>query len=87
MENFEFLKERAKEFWERGFEDFEKKRLNLSAFDFEQAIQMWVKYLGDAILLQDIFQKISVKIILKKIVENCKKFLKFLEEKIGEKFI
>jgi hypothetical protein len=26
MENFEFLKERAKEFWERGFEDFEKKK-------------------------------------------------------------
>jgi HEPN domain-containing protein len=103
MENFEFLKERAKEFWERGFKDFEKKRLNLSAFDFEQAMQMWVKYLigkkiGDwpkthyfHILIkelansydnimkmkffsvtlrmhispQDIFQKISVKIILK----------------------
>ncbi|MGB9641590.1 MAG: HEPN domain-containing protein [Candidatus Ratteibacteria bacterium] len=39
------MKERAKEFWERGFEDLDKKRLNLSAFDFEQAIQMWITYL------------------------------------------
>ncbi|MFN4228165.1 MAG: HEPN domain-containing protein [Candidatus Ratteibacteria bacterium] len=45
MNNFEFLKERAKEFWERGIEDLEKARFNLSAFDFEQAIQLFVKYL------------------------------------------
>lgn len=40
-----FLKERAKEFWERGFEDLEKKRFNLAAFDIEQAIQLFIKYL------------------------------------------
>lgn len=40
-----FLKERAKEFWERGFEDLEKKRFNLAAFDLEQAIQLFIKYL------------------------------------------
>ncbi|MCM8786091.1 MAG: HEPN domain-containing protein [Candidatus Omnitrophica bacterium] len=45
MENFKFLKERAKEFWERGLEDLEKKRFNLAAFDFEQAIQLFIKYL------------------------------------------
>jgi HEPN domain-containing protein len=87
MENFEFLKERAKEFWERGFEDFEKKRLNLSAFDFEQAIQMWVKYLGDAYFTSRYFPKNFSENHIKEIVENCKKFLKFLEEKVGEKFI
>jgi HEPN domain-containing protein len=131
MENFEFLKERAKEFWERGFEDFEKKRLNLSAFDFEQAIQMWIKYLigkkiGDwpkthyfHILIKELansyenediikfydeneiffsdledayftsryFPKNFSENHIKGIVENCKKFLKFLEEKVGEKFI
>lgn len=42
---FEFLKERAKEFFERALEDFEKKRYNLSAFDLEQAFQLWFKYL------------------------------------------
>ncbi len=41
----EFLKERGKEFWERGFEDFQKKRYNLCVLDFEQAIQLWLKYL------------------------------------------
>ncbi|HOL23043.1 MAG TPA: HEPN domain-containing protein [bacterium] len=45
MESFDFLKERAEELWERGFEDLEKKRFNLAAFDFEQAIQLFVKYL------------------------------------------
>ena len=45
MNDFSFLKERAKEFWERGFEDLEKGRFNLSAFDFEQSIQLYIKYL------------------------------------------
>jgi len=41
----EFLKKRAKEFWERSKEDFEKSRFNLTALDVEQAIQLWFKYL------------------------------------------
>ncbi|MCX7705815.1 MAG: HEPN domain-containing protein [bacterium] len=45
MGNFKFLKQRASEFWERGIEDLEKKRFNLAAFDFEQAIQLFIKYL------------------------------------------
>ena len=45
MNDFSFLKRRAKEFWERGFEDLEKKRFNLAAFDIEQAIQLFIKYL------------------------------------------
>lgn len=40
-----FLKERAKEFFEEAKELFKKKRYNLSAFNLEQAIQLWVKYL------------------------------------------
>ncbi len=44
-EEIEFLKERGREFWERGFEDFEKRRYNLAVLDFEQAIQLWLKYL------------------------------------------
>jgi HEPN domain-containing protein len=45
MKEGEFLKKRGKEFWERAFEDIEKERFNLSAFDFEQALQLWLKYL------------------------------------------
>ena len=45
IEEIEFLKERGKEFWERGFEDFQKGRYNLSSLDFEQSIQLWLKYL------------------------------------------
>jgi HEPN domain-containing protein len=40
-----FLKERAKEFFEEAKELFKKKRYNLSAFNLEQAIQLFVKYL------------------------------------------
>jgi len=41
----EFLRKRAQEFWERGREDLEKERFNLTALDIEQAIQLWLKYL------------------------------------------
>jgi HEPN domain-containing protein len=41
----DFLKERAKEFFEEAKELFKKKRYNLSAFNLEQAIQLFVKYL------------------------------------------
>ena len=131
MESFEFMKERAKEFWERGFEDLSKKRFNLAAFDFEQAIQMWIKYLigkkvGDwpkthffSILIKELANSYNNKEIIKfyeenevffsdledayftsryfpkqftenhikNIVENCEKFLKFLEKIIGEKLL
>lgn len=40
-----FLKKRAKEFWQRVKEDFQKKRYNLCALDAEQAVQLWLKYL------------------------------------------
>jgi len=43
--NSEFLKKRAKEFWERAKEDFAKSRFNLTALDIEQAMQLWFKYL------------------------------------------
>ena len=39
----EFLKERAKEFFEEAEELLKKKRYNLSAFNLEQAIQLWIK--------------------------------------------
>jgi HEPN domain-containing protein len=41
----DFLKERAREFFEEAKELFKKKRYNLSAFNLEQAIQLFVKYL------------------------------------------
>ena len=41
----EFLKKRAREFWERSREDFEKSRFNLTALDIEQAVQLYLKYL------------------------------------------
>lgn len=45
MEKINFLKERAREFFERALEDFEKKRYNLCAFDLEQSLQLFLKYL------------------------------------------
>lgn len=44
-EETSFLKKRAKEFWERAREDFQKGRYNLCALDVEQAVQLWLKYL------------------------------------------
>jgi HEPN domain-containing protein len=41
----DFLKERAREFFEEAKELLKKKRSNLSAFNLEQAIQLFVKYL------------------------------------------
>lgn len=41
----EYLKTRAKEFWENAIELKEKKKYNLSAFNLEQACQLWLKYL------------------------------------------
>jgi len=41
----EFLKERGREFFEEAEELLKKKRYNLSAFNLEQAIQLWIKYL------------------------------------------
>jgi HEPN domain-containing protein len=40
-----FLKERAFEFWEEGIKLFNEKKYNLSVFNIEQAIQLWIKYL------------------------------------------
>lgn len=45
MSKLDFLKERAIEFWETAQYLFEKGRYNLSAFNLEQAIQLWLKYL------------------------------------------
>jgi len=39
-EETEFLKKRAKEFWERAKEDLLKARYNLCALDTEQAVQL-----------------------------------------------
>jgi len=40
-----FLKERANEFFEEAQELLKKKKYNLSVFNLEQAIQLWMKYL------------------------------------------
>ncbi len=40
-----FLKERANEFFEEAQELLKKKKYNLSVFNLEQAIQLWIKYL------------------------------------------
>lgn len=131
MKSFDYLKERGKEFWERGVEDFDKKRFNLSAFDFEQAIQLFIKYLiakkvsdwpkthyfselikelatvyenekilkfyednelffndlEDAYFTSRYFDKKFSENLVAKLIENCKNFLKFIEEIAGEKLI
>lgn len=45
MRGGDFLKKRAKEFWQRAKEDFQKGRYNLCALDVEQVVQLWIKYL------------------------------------------
>jgi hypothetical protein len=41
----EFLKERAREFWQEGLRLFKEEKYNLAAFHIEQTIQLWMKYL------------------------------------------
>ena len=41
----QFLKDRAKEFWEEALALTEKEKFNLAAFHLEQACQLWLKYL------------------------------------------
>jgi HEPN domain-containing protein len=41
----DFLKERAKKFFEQAKELFKKTKYNLSAFNLEQTIQLFLKYL------------------------------------------
>lgn len=45
MEDITFLKNRAWEFWEEALRLFNEEKYNLSAFNLEQAIQLWTKYL------------------------------------------
>lgn len=44
-ENIEFLKERAKEFWDEALRNFDEGRYNLASFHLEQAMQLFLKYL------------------------------------------
>jgi len=78
----DFLKERAREFFEEAKELFNKKRYNLSAFNLEQAIQLFLKYLigkklGDwpkthylSELIPDLVKVYQAKKILKFYREN-----------------
>lgn len=45
LKEIEFLKERSQEFLEEAEALKEKKKFNLAAFNLEQAIQLWIKYL------------------------------------------
>ncbi len=45
MEDITFLKNRAREFWEEAVRLFDESKYNLAAFNLEQAIQLWIKYL------------------------------------------
>jgi len=45
VENITFLKNRAQEFWEEATRLFNEGKYNLSAFNLEQAVQLWIKYL------------------------------------------
>lgn len=45
MGKIDFLKERAKEFWENALDLFQKERYNLCAFSLEQSFKLWLKYL------------------------------------------
>jgi len=43
--NIEFLKRKSQEFFEEVEVLLKRKKYNLSAFNLEQAIQLWIKYL------------------------------------------
>lgn len=45
MRKPEFLKEKARKFWNIGRELIERGYYDLSAFNLEQALQLWIKYL------------------------------------------
>ncbi len=45
MQEITFLKNRSKEFWEETLRLFEEGKYNLAAFNLEQAVQLWLKYL------------------------------------------
>lgn len=77
-----FLKKRAKEFWEEAVRLFNEEKYNLSAFNLEQAIQLWIKYLI-GIKVEDwpkvhYFSELIKE--LSKIYEN-ERFLEFYEQK------
>lgn len=80
-QTIKFLEKRAKEFWERASEDFQKARYNLSALDIEQAVQLWLKYLiflkaGDfpkTHYLDRLINELGQ-------VYNCKNILKFYQQ-------
>ena len=77
----EFLKKRAKEFWERSKEDFEKSRFNLAVLDIEQSIQLWFKYL--IFLKAGDFPKTHYfDVLIKQLSEiyNCSEILQFYQK-------
>ncbi|MFN3966822.1 MAG: HEPN domain-containing protein [Endomicrobiia bacterium] len=76
-----FLKNRAKEFWERAKEDLQKFRYNLAALDVEQAVQLWLKHL--IFLKADDFPKVHYldRLINElSIVYDCPKISNFYKE-------
>lgn len=78
--DFEFLRERDKEFWDEGIRLFEEGKYNLSAFNFEQAIQLFLKYLIGKKIGEwpktHYFKELIVELF--RIYEN-KKLMKFYE--------
>ncbi|MCS7151642.1 MAG: HEPN domain-containing protein [Endomicrobia bacterium] len=130
MEKIDFLKQRAKEFWDEANRLFNEGKYNLAAFSLEQAVQLYIKYLiakkvGEwpkIHYLPDLFKKLAEieedkefyefyenneiffddlsdayftsrylpkefnRSLVSALLENCKKFFKFIEEKLNERF-
>jgi len=81
----DFLKKRAEEFFQRAKEDFEKQRFNLTVFDIEQAVQLWIKHLIFA-KAQDFPKTHYFDILIKNLSEvyNNKKIEEFYKNHILE---
>lgn len=45
LQQYKFLKKRAKEFWKSAQQDLKCKRFNLSCLHIEQSVQLYIKYL------------------------------------------
>lgn len=78
----DFLKQKAKDFFENGREAIQKKRYFLAAFSFEQAAQLYLKYCL-FLKIKDFPKVHQLDILLKevgKVYEIKKEVEKFLKE-------
>lgn len=128
--DIEFLKKKAQRFWKNALNLYSDKVYDLAAFNLEQTLQIYLKYLiakkigewphthylstlikelsqiyekenilefysqnelffdnlEDAYFISRYFPKEFTQNSVSHLIENCKRFFKFLEQELNEKF-